>query len=424
MGKLNPQGLKGLIEKPDRYPDGQGLFFKTLGQGRAYWTYRYRSGGNERETSLGPYPETTLEQARIKHAGLRAMVLKGIDPVGDRRAAKAAAVAKTDVPTFGECADQYIAAHESSWRNPKHRQQWRMTLGQYCADIRSTPVNQIDANAVLKVLEPKWRDAPETMSRLRGRIEMVLASAQVKGWIDPDKPNPARWRGWLKHMLPEPKKLGKLDRKTGERVERGNHNPMPYADLPALMARLKETPGVAAKALMFTILTCARTSETLGMTCDEVSFGSAVWRVPGERMKMGKPHDVPLSEAALRILGDQMAGRSKNPFVFPGGRPRQPLSTMAMAMLMRRMGAGEFTVHGMRSAFRDWATEVDRLEYVTAERCLAHVIGSKAALSYDHSDRFDLRQPAMERWAKFLSGETDANVVPLKRRVRVPLRRA
>ena len=181
MSKLNPQGLKGLIEKPDRYPDGQGLFFKTLGQGRAYWTYRYRSGGKERETSLGPYPETTLEQARIKHAELRALVLKGIDPVGDRRNAKAAAAAKADVPTFGTMADQYVAAHEAGWRNAKHRWQWRQTLTTYAAPIRDLPVDQIDAKAVLRC----WSRSGTTSQKPRHASEAAsrrcLAAAQVKG---------------------------------------------------------------------------------------------------------------------------------------------------------------------------------------------------------------------------------------------------
>jgi integrase len=414
MGKLYPQGLKGLIEKPDRYPDGQGLFFKTLGQGRAYWTYRFRSGGKERETSLGPYPETTLEQARIKHAELRAMVLKGIDPVADGRNAKAAVAAKADVPTFGTMADQYIAAHEAGWRNPKHRWQWAQTLTTYAAPIRNLPVDQIDAKAVLRVLEPIWTATPETASRLRGRIEAILASAQVAGWIDPDKPNPARWKNWLDHTLPPPKKLG----------VRGHHAAMPYADLPAFWAKLAEINTVAAKALMFTILCASRTSETINAVWDEVSFADSLWRVPKERMKMGVAHDVPLSEEALTILGDQLAGLGKNVHVFPGGLPKKPLSSMAMAMLMRRMGAGEFTVHGMRSAFRVWAGE-NGVEFETAERCLAHSVGNEASQSYNRTTLLDRRRPVMQAWADHVTGKADANVVPIsKPRIRAPYRRA
>jgi integrase len=409
MGTLSSQSLKGLIERPGRYPDGQGLFFRTLGKARAYWTYRYRIGGEEHETSIGPYPEVGIEQARIKHAELRAMVLKKIDPVADRRNAKATDAAKADVPTFGAMADQYIAAHESGWKNPKHRQQWAMTLGKYCQTIRPLPVNQIDAKAVLRVLEPKWREAPETMSRLRGRIEMVLASAQVAGHIDPDRPNPARWKGWLDHMLPPPKKIG----------SRGHHAAMPYADLPAFMAKLSETPGVASKALMFTILCCARTSEVLHATWDEISFADAIWRVPASRMKMQKPHDVPLSEQALRLLGDQMGGRGKNVYIFPG-RPRQPLSTMAMAMLLRRMGV-DATVHGFRSAARSWMAD-QGVAFELAEACLAHTTSGLVA-AYQRSPMVERRRPLMQSWSDFVTGAND-NVIALKHRVRAPHRRA
>ena len=360
--------------------DGQGLFFKTLGQGRAYWTYRYRIGGNERETSIGPYPEVGIDEARIRHKQLVADVAKKIDPVGLKRAAKTAAADNPAVPTFGECSDAYLRAHESGWKNAKHRQQWAMTLREYCAPIRNTPVDQIDAKAVLRVLEPKWRDAPETMSRLRGRIEVILASAQVAGHIDPDKPNPARWKNWLDHMLPPPKKLG----------SRGHHAAMPYADLPAFMAKLSETPGVAAKALAFTILCCARTSEVLHMTWDEVSFPGEVWRVPGSRMKMQKPHDVPLSDAALRLLGDQTGGRDKNPFVFPGTQ-RQPLSAMTMAMLLRRMGI-DATVHGFRSAARSWMADTG-VPFELAEACLAHQVGNAVVQAYQRSSMLERRRP-------------------------------
>jgi integrase len=406
MAKLNPQNLKALIERPGRYPDGQGLFFKTLGLGRAYWTYRYRSGGKERETSIGPYPEIGIEQARIKHADLRAMVLKKIDPVGDKRNAKAAVAAKATVPTFGQCADQYIAAHESGWKNPKHRQQWAMTLREYCRPIRETSVDQIDAKAVLRVLEPKWREAPETMSRLRGRIEVVLAAAQVAGHIDPDKPNPARWRGWLDHMLPPPKKIG----------SRGHHAAMPYNQLPAFMAKLGQTVSDSSRALAFTVLTCVRTSEALGATWDEIDFQTATWTIPKERMKMAKPHDVPLSDAAVAILRAQEIGRTaRNDHVFPG-RPMRRLSNMAMAMLMRRLGAGDYTVHGMRSTARSWMAD-QGVAFELAEAALAHQVGNAVVQAYQRSSMLERRRPIMSAWSAFVTGSDADNVVPLNRGV-------
>ena len=409
MGKLYPQGLKGLIEKPDRYPDGQGLFFKTLGQGRAYWTYRYRSGGKERETSIGPYPEITLEQARIKHAELRAMVLKGIDPVADRRNARTAAAAKADVPTFGAMADQYIAAHEAGWRNPKHRWQWRQTLTTYAAPIRDMPVDQIDAKAVLRVLEPIWNDIPESASRLRGRIEAILAAAQVAGWIDPDKPNPARWKNWLDHMLPKPKKLG----------VRGHHKALAYADVPALMARLAETSGVAGKALQFLILTATRTGETLGARWDEIDRDAAVWSIPKERMKTGDEFSVPLSDRAVAILAEARQAARKPPtgdsFVFFGVIPKRPLSNMALSMLLRRMNV-DVTVHGFRTSFRTWCSDVAHAEFEVAEMCLSHRVGNDVSRSYNRTDMLERRRPLMQSWCDFVMGKSDAKVVPLSGR--------
>ncbi len=411
MGKLNEKGLQALIEKPGRHGDGQGLYFRTLGLGRAYWVYRYRAGGKEREMSLGPFPELSLAEARAKHVAARkAVVVDKADPLADRRAAKAAAADRADTPTFGECADAYVASHETGWKNPKHRDQWRMTLTKYCEAIRDTPVDKVDAKAVLRVLKPLWTKTPETASRLRGRIEAVQASAQVAGHIDPDRPNPARWKGWLDQMLPNPKKVGK---------RRGHHAAMPYSDLSAFMARLKGTPGTAASALGFTILTAARSGEVLRATWDEIDLATATWTIPGLRMKMGKPHAVPLSDAALSILRAQEAERRRSPHVFPGGRPRQPLSIMAMTMVMRRLGAGAFTVHGFRSAARSWMAD-NGVEFELAEACLAHAVGNAVVQAYQRSSMLERRRPVMQAWASFLSGEAGAEVVSIGSRRKRP----
>jgi integrase len=405
-GKLTARSAESLAKRKGRWLDGGGLFLRVLEPGRkVYWVYRYRLDGKDREMSVGAHPAMTLAQARIKHADLRALVLKGVDPLGDRRKSKTALAAPSGTPTFGQMADRYIAAHEGGWKHAKHHQQWVMTLTKYAAPIRDLPVDKIDAKAVLQVLEPKWRDAPETMSRLRGRIEVVLASAQVAGHIDPDKPNPARWKNWLDHMLPNPKKIG----------PRGHHAAMDYRDLPAFMAKLGQTVGDPARALAFTILTCARTDETLGMTFDEVNFQNAVWRVPASRMKMDKPHEVPLSDAAVAILHAQEAMRAQNPHVFPG-RPMRGLSNMSMAMLMRRLGAGDYTVHGMRSTFRDWAAD-QGVAFELAEAALSHKVGNAVTQAYLRTSMLERRPPVLAAWAAFVCGETDANVVPIKRGV-------
>jgi len=263
------------------------------------------------------------------------------------------------------------------------------------------------------VLEPIWNLKPETASRLRGRIEVILAAAQVKGWIDPDKPNPARWKNWLDHTLPQPKKLG----------VRGHHAAMPYKDVPAFMARLAETPGVAAKALQFLILTATRTTETLGAQWNEISFQTETWVIPKERMKMGEAFSVPLSDAALRLLSNQMGQRGKSVYVFPG-RPRAPLSNMSLSMLLRRMGES-VTVHGFRTSFRTWCSDIAHVEFEVAESALSHLVGDATSRFYNRTDLLERRRPEMARWADYVEGKN--NVVPISKshgHVRAPFRRA
>ena len=409
MPKLRNARLKALLKKPGRHSDGDGLYFRTIGLDRAYWAYRYRAHGKTREMSLGPWPEVSLAEARKKHAKQRAAVLDHADPLASRRAAKETSAAKGAVPTFGQAAAAYVQAHEVSWRNPKHAAQWRMTLTKYCSAIRDMAIDRIDARAVLRVLEPQWTRAPETASRLRARIEAVLSAAQTQGHIDPDRPNPARWKGWLDQMLADPRKIG----------ARGHHAAMPYADLPPFMARLADEHGAAASALGFIVLTAARSGEALGATWDEIVFDNAIWSVPAARMKMGKPHAVPLSDAAILILKRQEAARGTSPCVFPGARPRRPVSPTALKMAMRRLslddakpGAGAFTVHGFRASFRSWAAD-NGVEFELAEACLAHSVGNGVVQAYQRSSMIERRRPVMQRWADFLAGKGGTKIVSI-----------
>jgi integrase len=441
MGKLTQAKLPRLIEKPGRHSDGQGLFFRALGQSRAYWVYRFRSPdpetkGRERELSIGPFPEVSLIKARLKHAELRKrVVVDKADPLAEKQAAKAlvAASPKTKKPTFGECADSYLDRKEERGqlgRNQAHRAQWRSTLAGLPTWFRGLPVDEIGPKQVFAALDPIWAKTPETASRLRGRIAAVLEDAREPEDV---RPNPAQWTGWLKTKLGSPRELGKLDRTTGERVARSNHAAMPYKDVPAFMAKLQATPGVAAKALQFVILTGARSGEMFGMTFDEVKLDYEelvadgvratipAWIVPAARMKKGhkhfsetgEPHRVPLSPQAIDIFNDQLAKRSpRQEYVFEspigvGSKVHRdgahlPLSSMALAMTMRRLGAGEYTVHGFRTSLHKWATEIAKADLATVEKCLAHKIGTKVTQAYDRSDRFVLRQPLMVRWADYV----------------------
>ena len=256
---------------------------------------------------------------------------------------------------------------------------------------------------MLACLKPLWMRAPETASRLRGRIEAVLASAQVDGHIHQDRTNPARWRGWLDRKLPNPKKVG----------ERSHHAALPYADLPDFMARLGRAPGIAAKALAFVILTAARSGEALGMTWDEVDLATATWTVPASRMKAGKAHVVPISDQALAILRGQHATRGKNPHVFPSHLPRQALSSASLSLALRRLGT-DATTHGMRASFRMWAAD-QGIAFEVAEQCLAHTVGSAVVQAYQRSSMLERRRPVMDAWASFVTPKPDAKVVAFKR---------
>jgi integrase len=417
-GKLTARSLESRAKRKGRYSDGDGLFLRVMDPGRkAYWVYRYTLNGKERETSVGSYPAMSLGDARIKHADLRAAVLKGIDLIGDQRKASAAIAAKSGAATFGEVADAYVERQERRGqlgKNPKHRRQWRATLSSLPAWFRSLPVDQIGPQQVFDALDPIWTRTPETGSRLRGRMAAVWDSARAP---DDMSANPAAWSDWLKRKLGDPKKLGKTDRLTGERLARGNHAALPYADVPALMARLKEADGAAALALQFTILTATRTNETLGMTFDEIDSDTAdkvVWRIPADRMKTGEVHEVPLSDAALAILRAQEAGRGQNPnpHVFPG-RPMRPMSNMSMAMVMRRLKVPA-TVHGFRSSFRTWASEVANVEFEVAEACLSHRVGSAVSRAYNRTKMTERRRPIMSAWSSFVTGEAGDNVIELR----------
>lgn len=242
---------------------------------------------------------------------------------------------------------------------------------------------------VCRVLEPIWRSRTETANRVRGRIEAVLDWATARGHRAGD--NPARWRGHLDKILPARAKVQRTK----------HHAAMPYAEVPAFIAALADQEGIAALALRFVILTAARTGEAIGARWDEID--GDVWAIPGERMKSGRPHRVPLAPAAAAIV---KALRGLDPvFVFPGGRQGKPLSNMALASVLKRMGRTDATVHGFRSAFRDWAAERTAFPREVAEGALAHVLTDKVEAAYRRSDLFERRRRLMEVWAGFCMAE-------------------
>ncbi|MGJ0508326.1 MAG: tyrosine-type recombinase/integrase [Methylocystis sp.] len=386
--------------KAGRHGDGAGLWLAVSQTGAKRWLYRFTIDGKVSELGLGSYPTVSLTEARDKAAEARRIHKAGKSPVEAKREG---AKAEAGRPTFGKVADDFLAAKSSEWRNPKHRAQWAMTLERYAAPLRSRPVDAIDTEAVLEVLTPIWQKTPETASRLRGRIEAVLDAARARGFIPRNEANPARWRGHLDKLLPKRTKLS-----------RGHHAAMAYSEVPAFITKLRDRDAMAALALEFTILTATRSGEVLGARWGEIDAASKVWAIPKDRMKAGRDHRVPLSGPALKILA-KLSETRRSEFVFPGARAGRPLSNMAMEMVLRRMGLDGVTVHGFRSAFRDWAGNETHFAREVAEAALAHVVGDKAEQAYRRGDALQKRRALMEAWAQHcahIEDSTEASRYP------------
>lgn len=367
------------LEEPGRHADGGGLYLSISKDGRRRWVFLFRWKGKLREMGLGTPRDVPLARAREAATRAREMAASGKDPLEAKQAER-------EVKTFGTLADEFIEAMRPQWRNDKHVAQWQMTLRDYAAPLRALAVDTIGTEDVMRVLKPIWQKKPETASRVRGRIERVLNAGKAQGLRAGE--NPARWRGHLDLLLPKRQKL-----------TRGHHKAMAYGDVPAFVARLRSTAGIGARALEFTILTAARSGETLGAQWSEIDVKARVWTVPAARMKAGREHRVPLSDRALAIVSEMKALELRdNPFVFPGQRAGKGLSVMALEMVMRRAKLTE-TPHGFRSAFRDWAGEETPFPREVAEAALAHLVGDAVERAYRRGDALEKRRQLMDTWA-------------------------
>jgi len=380
---MTDRRLKALAD-PGRYGDGGGLYIRVRGADAKAWAFLYRHGGAWNEIGLGPYPAVSLARAREIAAEYRTALASGGDPKAIRDAEK---TPKRE-PTFAEAAADYMKALAPGWRNAKHRYQWEQTLGpDYCGPIIGKRVADVGLDDVLAVLQPVWQTKPETASRLRGRIERVLDAAKVRGWRTGE--NPGRWRGNLDSLLPKRRKR-----------ETVVHLPaMPFDDVPAFVARLRQSDAISARALEFLILTAARSGEVLGATWGEMDLDAGLWVIPKERMKAKKEHRIPFSGRALAIV-KELSETQLGDLVFPGMKPGKPLSAMTLTMAMRRMGV-EGVPHGFRSAFRDWAGDRTSFDRETIELALAHQIGNEVERAYRRTDALAKRKGVMEAWASF-----------------------
>jgi len=389
-GKLNAMQVKALTQ-PGRYGDGAGLWLQVRTASNRSWLYRYMIAGQAKWLGLGDAETVTLAMARQKAAKARETLANGQDPIELKRAEaearKKAVAAKT---TFQQAAEAFVLARKGGWKNEKHEKQWTATLDAYAyPQIGKKAVGSISVDEVLNCLTPIWQAKPETASRVRGRIENVLDFAKTRGWRTGE--NPARWRDHLKHLLPF----------RGSVASVKHHAAVPWRDLPGVMAKLADAGGTSALCLRFTILTAARSGEARGARWNEIDLAGKVWTVPAGRMKAKAEHRVPLSDAALAILeAAEPLKKESEGLVFPGGRKAQPLSDVAVSKALAAVADG-FTVHGMRSTFREWAAEQTAYPREMAEAALAHSNKDKVEAAYLRSDHFARRTSLMADWAAF-----------------------
>jgi len=384
------------------YNDGGGLYLRVAVGGSKSWVFRFKADGRPREMGLGPVATLGLKEAREKAREARQLRLDGIDPIDQRQAKRATARGQARrVMTFRQCAEAYIAAHQDSWKNPKHRTQWPNSLAAYAYPVfGDMPVDAVDLDLVVKALEPIWRTKTETASRVRGRIEAVLDWAAVRKFRQGD--NPARWRGHLQKLFARKK-------------DTVHHAALPYGELAGFLETLRKQEETAARALHFAILTAGRSGEVLGARWKEIE--DEVWTIPASRMKAGKEHRVPLSKEALAILAEQRKVR-EGEFVFAGSKVGRQLGPNAMTAVLRRIGRGDLTVHGFRSTFRDWAAERSNFPQEVCEMALAHAVSNQVEAAYRRGDLFAKRRQLMAAWGQYSAMPINAGekVAVLQRR--------
>jgi integrase len=408
IAKLIRRGVKCKVH------DGHGLYLQIQHRDNVNWFYRYARAGKEHFVGLGPAHVVGLRLARERAQALRLQLLNGVDPIAAKKAAKAQrALDAARAMTFSEAVRGYIEQHSAKWGNARHAAQWPSSLAEYAEPIiGDLPVREIDIGLILKILEQKvearrgspagslWLTRPETASRLRGRLEAILDWAKARGYRSGE--NPAAW-SIIKNVLPAPGRIAKVE----------HHSALPHAQIPEFMAGLRARSGNAARALEFTILTAARSGETIGARWGEIDLATKTWTIPANRMKAAREHRVPLSARAVEIL-KAIPREAGNDQIF-NGPARAGLSHAAKINLIRRLGYPDVTTHGFRSTFRDWAGETTSFPSDVCEAALAHLRG-KTERAYQRGDLFNKRRRLMDAWAEYCASapsKTTADVVPI-----------
>ncbi|KQZ98433.1 integrase [Mesorhizobium sp. Root157] len=359
------------------HSDGDGLYLRVRTGGSRQFVFIYKRAGERTEIGLGGHGQGTapvsLVLAREKADAIRERLARGDE--------------LSTCKTFADVMDDVLDVKQASFRNEKHRAQWRMTLDVYAKPLHKKPIADITRDMIVETLKPIWSKIPETADRTRQRIAAVMDHAKARGLYVGD--NPADWRGGLKELLPARQKL-----------TRGHHAALDYKSLPAAIKRLRASVGVSARAVEFACLTAGRSNEVRSATWSEISFDENIWTVPPERMKAGREHRVPLCERAVTILRAQHQ-RATGVLVFEGGVEGRPISDTAMVKALRLASGDDSTLHGLRSSFRDWAGDMSSHSRETIETALAHILKDKTEAAYRRSDALEKRRELMDDWCKY-----------------------
>jgi len=376
---------------PGRYYDTHpGLHLWVKSPKQKYWIFRSSHGGRRTDLSLGAFPAVGVADARREASALAAQVREGIDPRAERRREKADQdPPKLEMATFNSFALEFIATKSPEWRNDKHAQQWVNTITTYASPVIGTKtLDAITTEDILKILNPIWRTKTETATRVRGRLEAIFSAAKAMKLRSGE--NPAQWKGHLAYLLPQPEKISKVE----------HFRALPYTQVPAFVTSLHARVAMAALSLEFLILTAARSGEVLFAKREEVQ--DTCWTIPGDRMKAGREHRVPLCSRALALIARAKELNPDSEYLF--SLSKRPMSNMVMTQLLRRMDAG-VTAHGFRSSFRDWVSEETQHSREVAEMALAHTIENKVESAYRRGNLFEKRRKLMQDWEDYCLGQ-------------------
>ena len=387
------------ISKAGRFTDSEtrGLNLQVKANLKKYWAFRYLFEGKRHDLSFGTYPDISLKEARKRAIEARNKINQGMNPKPEKKPLVQVLKSEMVLPTFKEYANTCHEHKQLEWGNKKHSQQWINTLREYAFNIiGDLPINEVDTEHVLKILEPIWTTKTETASRLRARIEWVLASATARKLRS--GLNPAIWRGHLETILQKPSRVTPVK----------HHKALPYRELPEFINQLKERDSVTALALEFLILNANRTGEVMFGLRSEIL--NDLWIIPAERMKAKKEHRVPLCKRSLELLVIAKSKDENSIYLFSNNG--KPLNNVAMANLARRIKK-DITVHGFRSAFRDWVAEETDHSPEVAEKALAHTVANQVEAAYRRGDLLERRKRLAIDWESYCQTGRWGNVINL-----------